>query len=92
MRPKLFALMIIAFFTVLHSAKGQTTAEFADSIRLAYNIPEIGYAVVSSTKILDLQLIGIKRINSSIKADFFVIAIIISYLFFLSILIINWRP
>ena len=69
MKAKLFALMIIIYFTVSYSVNGNTVEEFADSIRLAYNIPEIGYAVVSSTKIFDLQLIGIKRINSNIKAD-----------------------
>ncbi len=69
MKSKLLSLMSIIFFTVLYQVNGDTIEEFADSIRLAYNIPEIGYAVVSSTKILELQLIGIKRINSTIQAD-----------------------
>ena len=62
-------MLIIIFFTVLYSVKGQKTKGFADSVRKKYGIPELGYAVVSSTKIFDLQILGIKRINTTIKAD-----------------------
>jgi len=46
-----------------------TNNRFADSIHRVYNIPEIGYAVISSSKIYEMQTIGVKRINSQIVAE-----------------------
>lgn len=43
--------------------------QLADSIRKAYHIPELGYAVVSSSNILDMQIIGVKKINTSLLAE-----------------------
>ncbi len=46
----------------------QTTLKFADSVRKHYNIPELGYAIVSSSRILELKTIGVRKINSSMTA------------------------
>jgi CubicO group peptidase (beta-lactamase class C family) len=43
--------------------------QLADSIRKSYHIPELGYAVVSSSNILDMQIIGVKKINTSLLAE-----------------------
>ena len=62
-------LTTIIVLTVFQFVNGQTTIAFADSIRKLYKIPELGYAVVSSSEILELTTIGIKRINTSIIAE-----------------------
>jgi len=43
--------------------------QYADSVRQAYHIPELGYAVVSSDNILDLRIFGYKRAGTSFKAE-----------------------
>lgn len=48
---------------------GQTSLEFADSIRKAYHIPELNYAVISSDTIIEMHALGVKKYNSDIKAD-----------------------
>lgn len=55
--------------TIFQIANGQTIASFADSIRRQFNIPELAYAVVSADKILELNAIGIKKVNTSLTAD-----------------------
>lgn len=62
---------IILFFTLL-SIPGILTAQtsaFADSIRIAYAIPELGYAVVSSTEILEVHTLGVKQIGTDRAAE-----------------------
>jgi CubicO group peptidase (beta-lactamase class C family) len=59
----------IIIITIFQSAHAQMTTIFADSIRNQYHIPELGYAVVSSEKTLELAIIGVKRINTSIEAE-----------------------
>lgn len=56
-----FVIPIFVFFTT--TCFGQTTIQFADSIRKAYHIPEISYAVVTENKILEIEAIGQHSIN-----------------------------
>lgn len=62
-------LVTLFFLTILTIGKAQTTKEFADSVRKAYNIPELNYAVISSDKIIEIQALGTKKINSNSKAE-----------------------
>lgn len=47
----------------------QSTAAFADSIRRKYNIPELSYAVVSSDTVLEMQALGVRKINTQLTAS-----------------------
>ncbi len=58
-------LMILSTSGFVYS---QRTATFADSIRKAYNIPELSYAVVSSDSILEIRALGTRKINSGLTA------------------------
>lgn len=60
---------ILITLSLFHPANGQTIASFADSVRKQYHIPELGYAVLSSGEILDINISGVKKINSSLTAD-----------------------
>lgn len=55
--------------TVSLSVKSQDLSDFADNIRKEYKIPEIGYAVVTSDSILEMNILGFKRAGTTIKAD-----------------------
>ena len=59
----------ILFLVCISSVKSQNLAVIADSIRKAYRIPEIGYAIVSSDSIYEVRTLGYKRHNSSIAAE-----------------------
>ena len=43
------------------SAQRRVLKPFADSVREAYKIPELGYAVVSSDSVLELDVAGVKK-------------------------------
>lgn len=62
-------LVTLIFLTILTIGKAQTTKEFADSVRKTYNIPELNFAVISSNKIIEIQALGNKKINSNSKAE-----------------------
>jgi len=68
---KLKKIILTLFFslTIFKNFNGQSTLSFADSIRKHYKIPELGYAVITSNKVLELNTIGIKKINTSLKAE-----------------------
>ena len=51
------------------SGLAQQTASFADSVRLAYHIPELSYAVVSIDSILEMKALGEKKIHTGRVAD-----------------------
>ena len=51
-------LTTILFLTITTVCFGQQTFQFADSIRKAYNIPELSYAVIDSKKILEISALG----------------------------------
>jgi CubicO group peptidase (beta-lactamase class C family) len=48
---------------------GQTTRHFADSVRKAYEIPELSYAVISADSIYEVHALGVKKINTDLKAS-----------------------
>lgn len=60
----LLCLLLIAW----QHDKAQVTVP-ADSIRLAYHIPELAYAVVSADSVLELQVTGIKCLGTDLKAS-----------------------
>ncbi|MES2380735.1 MAG: serine hydrolase domain-containing protein [Bacteroidota bacterium] len=47
----------------------QTRSHFADSVRIHYHIPELAYAVVSADHILEMQTLGVQRVNTPYKAQ-----------------------
>jgi CubicO group peptidase (beta-lactamase class C family) len=63
---KLFTSLLFTFFFFF--AKAQSTKAFADSVRKIYTIPELNYAVVSSTEILEMQALGTKKMGSKLQA------------------------
>lgn len=66
MKLKVF---IFLFSVIVVDARSQNAVGIADSFRLAYRIPELGYAVVSSDSVLELQVCGEKKIHSGWKAE-----------------------
>jgi CubicO group peptidase (beta-lactamase class C family) len=46
----------------------QSLKSFADSIRIAYHIPELSYAVLSSDSVYELEALGHNKINSTHNA------------------------
>lgn len=61
--------LVINFFLLLCSTvKAQQLQLLADSLRRQYQVPELGYAVVCSDSIIDMQLSGFKRIDRPYKA------------------------
>jgi CubicO group peptidase (beta-lactamase class C family) len=65
--PKPFHLFLL-FQVFSCTLQSQPNKSFADSVRKAYHIPELVYAVVSSDEIYEEQALGIKRINTAIPA------------------------
>lgn len=51
-------LTTLLFLTITTVCFGQQTIQFADSIRIAYNIPEINYAVIDDKTILEISTLG----------------------------------
>lgn len=51
-------LTILLFLSVTILSSGQQTSQFADSIRIAYKIPELSYAVIDSKTILEISALG----------------------------------
>jgi CubicO group peptidase (beta-lactamase class C family) len=64
---KNFLTIVLLLFNFF-SAKSQSLKAFADSIRNAYHIPELAYAVVSADTIYEMQALGYKKINSDRQA------------------------
>ncbi|MEO8116711.1 MAG: serine hydrolase [Bacteroidota bacterium] len=64
---RLFSILIL--LTFFSNSFGQSNNSFADSIRIKYKIPELAFAVVSSDSILELQVLGVQRVNSNYKAN-----------------------
>lgn len=62
-------IVALFFLTETLFSYGQTSIAFADSIRKAYNIPELNYAVVSSDSIIEMFALGVKKYNSGLQAD-----------------------
>src|ERR1700741_171694 len=66
MKLRLFYFVIS--FVFVESSGAQFFISFGDSIRKAYSIPELAYAVVSSDSVLEMRACGEKRINSGLEA------------------------
>lgn len=62
----LFTLLFIFFALAL---KPQSVDKWLDSIRVAFKIPELGCAVVSSNSILAMHVSGVRNIKSGQKAQ-----------------------
>ena len=56
------------FILVSVNAKTQSAYRFADSIRKAYRIPELAYAVVSSDSVYESTVMGVQEINTNFFA------------------------
>lgn len=61
-------LLIFVFLSLCLELKAQNLAETAESVRIKYKIPEIGFAVVSAGSILELEVLGTRRINADFPA------------------------
>lgn len=66
---KIRVILLLHVLALLNNpVKGQSLTLFVDSIRKEYKIPELAYAVVSSDSILELQSLGVQRINTNYSA------------------------
>jgi CubicO group peptidase (beta-lactamase class C family) len=66
------SLLLIApllWFSRPAVSQHRSVTAFADSIRKAYQIPELGYAVVSSARVLTLEVLGHKQANRPVRAQ-----------------------
>lgn len=62
---------ILVFIFLICTSKifyAQKNSVLAENIRAEYKIPELAYAVVSSDSILEIEVLGYQRNNSSFKA------------------------
>jgi CubicO group peptidase (beta-lactamase class C family) len=66
---RLLLIVPLLFFPLRGMSQCRSVQAFADSIRKAYQIPELGYAVVSSTRVLTLKVLGYKQVNSPARAQ-----------------------
>jgi CubicO group peptidase (beta-lactamase class C family) len=64
-----FSTLLIITLATSATLKSQSIKAFADSIRTACTIPELGYAILSSDKIYEMQVTGVKKINSTLNAS-----------------------
>ncbi len=66
-------MRILSLLTALVAFSGPASSQSleadADSIRKAFDIPEIGYVVASSDSILEAKTLGFKRANAAIPAE-----------------------
>lgn len=60
---------LLLFISTCNISYSQTMAKFVDSVRKAYHIPELNYAVISSEKAIEIQALGYKKVNSNLKAE-----------------------
>ena len=58
----------ILFLCITTLGFGQKTIQYADSIRKAYNIPELSYAFVTEKSIIEIQALGLHSIELSDSA------------------------
>ncbi len=64
---RFFLVLILFIFSC--PLTSQNTLAFAESLRVNYHIPEMAYAVVSSDEVKEMQVLGIKKINTNLKAS-----------------------
>lgn len=58
-------LLLTLLLSITNTVKSQSLVSFADSIRKVYKIPALAYAVVSSDEIIETQVVGIRRVNTT---------------------------
>lgn len=61
-------ILVLFLINISSYSKSQSLVSFADSIRKAYQIPALGYAIVSSDNIDELQVLGVRRVNTNFTA------------------------
>jgi CubicO group peptidase (beta-lactamase class C family) len=61
-------VLLLAFFISVHG-DAQKMWAFADSIRRTHHIPELGYAVVTSEGVLELEVLGVRKIKTQLRAE-----------------------
>jgi CubicO group peptidase (beta-lactamase class C family) len=59
----------VGLWCIPHTLHAQVRISFVDSLRSAHHIPEVAYAVVSSTEVLELQVLGTKQVDRTIVAE-----------------------
>ncbi len=62
-------IAIFLFLVFSCSIRSQSNKAFADSLRIRYHVPELAYAVVSSDKVYELNVLGYKRVNTQRAAE-----------------------
>src|SRR5438045_1151710 len=61
-------LIIVLLLLINSYSNGQSTVAFADSIRKASKTPELAYAVVSADSVYEMQVLGVRKINTKLGA------------------------
>lgn len=61
-------LKTLSLLLLCSVARGQASSAYADSVRQAYHIPELAYAVVSADAVLEFQVLGVQRLRTSLLA------------------------
>lgn len=69
MKAASLILILLVIISSARQADSQTLAETAESIRKEYKIPELAYAVVSSDRVIEIQILGFKRIDLKLAAE-----------------------
>jgi len=64
---RLAFIFILVFIPRFANAQHKTT--LADSVRRAYKIPELCYAVVSADSVYEMQALGVRKINTNLSAS-----------------------
>ncbi len=62
-------LLFCLLLCFANNGYGQSLKTFSDSIRQAYKIPELGYAVVAGDSVLAMDVAGVKKWGAQIAAE-----------------------
>ncbi len=60
-----FYLFACLLFNTYITVNAQSLISYADSIRKVYQIPALGYAVITSDNIIELKTLGVRRANTN---------------------------
>ncbi len=60
--------IVILLLLINSYSNGQPTRSFANNIRKTSKIPELAYAVISSDSIYEMQVLGVRKINTKLEA------------------------
>jgi|GEM_PF-4351682 len=63
------AVLLLFIALIASAVHPQSIASYADSLRQAYAIPELGYAIVDTTGTLELEVLGIKQAGTDRAAE-----------------------